>query len=139
MQSAYVACAQLGVLHFYYCCFPSQFYHIIYTYLGLHFLKCPVFLRIWRVFWSYTLMSQISVVLPVLLDLNSQFKFICNLHNLKFVLDFCLSGIGITLIFLLTGIIQKGCTSRVDREEWDKSKEFSRNRVSWKVNILVFI
>lgn len=77
----------VGELHFYYCYFPSQFYHIIYAYLGLHFLKCPVFLRIWHVFWNYTLMSQMLVVLPVLLDLNSQFKFICNLHNLKFVLD----------------------------------------------------
>lgn len=49
VQSTYVACAQ-QVCSIFIRYFPSQFYHIIYAYLGLHFLKCPVFLRIWHVF-----------------------------------------------------------------------------------------
>lgn len=98
-------CLINALYFFYYCYFSSLLPY--YSCLVVHFLKLRLYLKIWYVFSNYTLMSQILFVLPILSDLVNSNSYL-NLHNLKFVLKDHLLGIGIMLIFLLIGIIQKG-------------------------------
>lgn len=97
----------INALYFYYYCYFSFCLLPYYSCLVVHFLKFPLYLKIWYVFWNYTLMSQILLVLPVLSDLVNSDSYL-NLHILKFVLRDRLLGIGIMVIFVLIGIIQKG-------------------------------